>query len=389
MQFDRGLLFIQSNMCLNGLILLNLILKIRRKMAEEEQLNISQEIDDNDGDDLTKDEVRCSIQNETLMNIPHESGDSGSNKGGNDEPKVEVGLLYRYNAFTSLYLNEITSDITIRISSMGRKVSKSARKTAAIHRTFPAHKCILAAASSTFHHIFYGSSKKNDDSIRNDEEKDEDFYEYFGDDGELNIYETSSDCFEDFLGSIYIGDIQYSNLLPDIVKGIMSLAHRFEVQHCMVACVQYLKNATTPHDVFTTYELAILYNHAELKEFCVQKIQSNAQEVFKTDQFLNLDHTKLKQILQLDLKCEEAIIFDACFSWAKRKCGGICSTEKKGKKLKVELGECFHMIRFHRMTVEEVAIRTHDNDGLLTANEWADVIHSLAMKDYEPKIFRK
>lgn len=131
------------------------------------------------------------------------------------------------------------------------------------------------------------------------------------------------------------------------------------------------------------------FEQPKLNKIFEDLIIANAENVLETLQFYYDDHDMLKRILQLDLKCEESIVFDACLKWAITKCNGKRLAERNGRKLREQLGDCLFLIRFNRMTVKQFTERITENEGLFIADELEDIVHSITNKKYQSKIFRQ
>lgn len=72
----------------------------------------------------------------------------------------------------------------------------------------------------------------------------------------------------------------------------------------------YLKDTMTNNDVISAYQLAIKFELDDLKRFCERKISANAEDVLRTDDFLNCDGILFQLIIKMDsLMCEEKNFF--------------------------------------------------------------------------------
>lgn len=161
----------------------------------------------------------------------------------------------------------------------------------------------------------------------------------------------------------------------------------------MEMCINAVKNSHRLNDknrfLLPNYKLTMKFEQPKLNKIFEDLIRANAEYVLEKLQFYYDDHNMIKRILQLDLKCEETIVFDACLKWAMKNCNGKRLAERNGRKLREQLDDCLYLIRFHRMTVKQLTERITENEGLFTAIELEDIIHSITNKLYKSEIFRQ
>lgn len=86
------------------------------------------------------------------------------------------------------------------------------------------------------------------------------------------------------------------------------------------------------------------------------------------------------------MPCDETIIFDSCLEWAKKKVKKV-GLEVNGKHLRAQLGDCFSLIRFAAMSIDDIAKRTVTYSDLFGGYEWADLIHSKMIEGYVSRFF--
>lgn len=234
-----------------------------------------------------------------------------------------------------------------------------------------AQKSILAAGSLKFHEIFYGHNKNTE----NIEIPDHDQY-----------------AFRLFLKSFY-SDCIFFDERSNNIYGILELAKEYEVTQCMEMCINAVKNSHSLNNknrfLLYNYKLAMKIEQPKLNRIFEDCISTNAEYVLETLECYYEDYDMFKRILQLDLKCERMIVFDACLKWAKKMCNGKRLAERNGRKLREQLVDCLYLIRFHRMTIKQFTERIGENEGLFTADELEDIIHSITNKQYKSKIFHQ
>lgn len=82
--------------------------------------------------------------------------------------------------------------------------------------------------------------------------------------------------------------------------------------------------------------------------------------------------------MKLERSCEEKFIFDKCVAWATERGNG-----SDGRYLRWHLGDCFNLIRFNRMTLEDFQERAEKYDRMFTAAELIDITQSITVNGYE------
>lgn len=90
----------------------------------------------------------------------------------------------------------------------------------------------------------------------------------------------------------------------------------------------------------------------------------------------------LKRLLQLEtIICNEINIFDACLSWAKVACQRNDMDESIGENLRIQLGDCFDLIRFGTMDIMEFAIHASSCKDLFQLGEIKDILFTITNKE--------
>lgn len=250
-----------------------------------------------------------------------------------------------------LYLNEELSDVSFLFFEENKNSGKTKRRLIA---KVPANKAILASGSPVFHAEFFGPIKEQ---------------------GDVEIVDSSPKAFKEFLQCFYLGRVTFS--MENIVD-VMYLADKYDCDDCMKACVRFLMEHATTKDICSAFELAILHEHPDLKEFCKKHISLNTLSVLKSDGFLSCSQKALCEILKSDLRCQESIVFDRCLAWAKNACQQIGLDENVMLNVRNQLGECVYLIRFDTMTIQEFSQFTRKCEGFFTLDELDDIASSMS-----------
>lgn len=257
-----------------------------------------------------------------------------------------VGMAKELSTYTNdlahrdcqkLYLNVEAADVFFLLEEGQKKV--------------PAHKNILSALSRVFERMFSDT---------------------FGQKGVVQIDDFSADAFKAFLQFFYLTTVQ---LTSANALEVMSLGNRFAVNNCLNACKNFCQTILTTHTMCWGYELAIMHEWNELREFCEQKINEHPQQIFGSLSFLLCDSSLLRHILQLKLNCAETVVFDGCIAWARAACIQNNVDEKNGQNLRKQLDELIYEIRFGEMKIPEFYARYNMYRGLFSVEEFEEIIN--------------
>ncbi|KAL3111045.1 hypothetical protein niasHT_013069 [Heterodera trifolii] len=225
-----------------------------------------------------------------------------------------------------------------------------------------AHKPILKLASDVFEAMFRFDAKNEQ-----------------GEKGYANcpvveVPDVEAAAFKVMLSFIYADDL--SELNGDNAMAVLYAAKKYNipglVRPSLRIPISKLRN------VFFAYAQARLFDLEDFANRCLSYIDKNADTLFKSDAFLQIDNKLLCEILERDeLEIREEIsIWDAlfiylfCFSalhWADEKCretGIECSAENRRQIL----GPALFKIRFSLFSQKEFSEKIVPS-GILTANE--------------------
>lgn len=258
----------------------------------------------------------------------------------------------------TFYLNRRNCDVFFVFHANGR-----------IYEKVPAHKSILAVISTVFDDLFYGATAVRGDIV--------------------NVCDTTADVFKEFLQFFYLSTVQ---LTAKNFFNVMQLVAKYGIENCVLdACSELCEITITLDNICWGYELAILFEHIELQEFCKKFISENAQKIFQSASFLHCESNVLRSIVELDsLECDELTVFDGCLAWAQNACHRERrhNDDTEGQHLRQQLGDIFYEIRFGYMNVEDFYKRYCLYKGLFSLDEFEDIISMIALKGkYQSKIF--
>lgn len=191
----------------------------------------------------------------------------------------------------------------------------------------PAHKHLLAVISDVFEKMFYGELKEM---------------------GDVTITDTSDAVFKEFLQFFYRSDVHLS---VEHIIDILYLGHKYNVNECIFACVEFLKDNVTDENVCDVLTPAIFFEHQQLIKICDAHIKSNTAAVIKSISFLECHREVLARILMMNLlSCSEVEVFEVCMAWVRTKSGhDVLSKEI----VDTHLGDLFNKIPYASMTIQQ------------------------------------
>lgn len=221
----------------------------------------------------------------------------------------------------------------------------------------PAHRCVLAALSLEHEEKFYGLEPHK----------------------VFNLTNVSAAAFKEFLQFYYLQKVV---LTTENVETVLNLAKQSLVENFVTECVSFLVEKLSMENICMAYRLAITYDIENLKELCESIISSNANDLFRTDGFINCDIRVLISILKLDLlDCPEAEIFKSCIAWAQNSCRKKNIDVDDMTNLRAELGDAFYEIRFGTMNHAEYAEIHKSYNGLFSTDEFTEILYMVGKID--------
>ncbi|XP_031634306.1 BTB/POZ domain-containing protein 2-like [Contarinia nasturtii] len=256
-------------------------------------------------------------------------------------------------AVANLYLNDRLADVRFLFVVDGKS------------EEVPANRSVLAALSSVFDKMFYGSLKEETN---------------------VKIVDASAQAFKEFLQFFYLSEVSIG---MNNIETVVRLADKYDIFEYINTCSTLLQSQLNANNLCWGYQLALSIKNQNLIEFCENEISKSPKEVFASEPFERCDSDTLENILKLNLTCNEADILNACIKWAKNACRQNDFDENQGKHLKNQLGDCFKLIRFGTMKMNEFTAFAVTHDGFFTPDEFKDIIFSKTVGGYESKIFNQ
>ncbi|UYV83904.1 BTBD2 [Cordylochernes scorpioides] len=204
--------------------------------------------------------------------------------------------------------------------------------TGKYRRKIPAHRLVLALGSPVFNSLFNDSPTSS--SL------------------EIEVPEIRPEIFLIFLKYLYCDylEIKIETLMP-----LMDIAKKYQVPSLKNHCREFIKNLCLPENAFFWLMNVRDYDDHELTEFILKLICSNAAEAFKNDDFTDISHDILCELLKRDdLKMDEVDIFKLALRWAKAECIRQNLPAEPENQRQV-LGAALFLIRFPLMRIKDFA----------------------------------
>lgn len=292
---------------------------------------------------------------------------------------------FALESLQNLYLNDELADVKFlfeikKSESECERVPDHTNKTRRIKsfegKTFeevPAHKNILAVSSAVFRAMFFGPLQEKD---------------------VVEIVDFSVNGFEEFLQLFYLTKVVLSR---DSFDEVFRLADKYDM-------MDDLEKRTFQHwndkdeNLIWRYELSSepFFDDDFRKRECKYAICRSTKRMFDSDTFLRCQQKTLKEVLQFNkMRCEETEILDACMAWAKHACRRNGRDENDAKNLRLELGDCFDLIRFGVMYPDEFIKHTASYRDMFTREEFEDILYKKSSKftpnkfNHEPRLYFK
>lgn len=243
-----------------------------------------------------------------------------------------------------LYKNEMGADVEFVLKSKLENGEKS----------IPAHKVILAVASPVFQKMFYGDLKEG---------------------AVVQIPDESFEAFAEFLQFFYMAEI---DLTEGNIYEVFKMLDKYDVQRCQADCENFLFDTVTSEVACLYYDVALTYNYSEdVLEKVEDHICADAVNVLESNSFLKSSRAVLQNILQMDhLNCPEIKVLTAAMSWATVNCANK-DLLPSGENLRAELGDCFTLIRFPLLSIDQIIDCDELYRNLFETNEIADILRTI------------
>ncbi|KAI6190191.1 BTB/POZ domain-containing protein 9 [Aphelenchoides bicaudatus] len=115
---------------------------------------------------------------------------------------------------------------------------------------------------------------------------------------------------------IYSGRIRFQSFKFEVILDVFVLAHKFVFADLEIALCDYLKHILHHSNVAAVYALADFYQLDDLALSCTDFMDKHAEEVLKTDAFVQLSGSSLHKIFARDSFCVPEIeIFNIVSKW--------------------------------------------------------------------------
>lgn len=245
-----------------------------------------------------------------------------------------------------------TSDISF---SIGVRVNEQKQQRSEI----VAHKSLLSALSPVFEAMFSGNWKES---------------------ACIEISDASYNAFDEFIQYFYSGEVA---ITMENVGEVLYLADKYDVPELVASCTSFLLKHVTLKDVVDCVKLACIFSLNALKAKIKQIIAKNTAQVFESEQVLRCGRDQLFEMLSIDSStCPEEKLFDICIRWAQTKCREQRSDADNENHLRNMLGNCFDLIRFREMDLDEFHKRLSTYSGMFTKEEIIEIYSNLQVGVY-------
>ena len=162
----------------------------------------------------------------------------------------------------------------------------------------PAHKFVLSISSPVFEAMFYGELAETTDSIE--------------------LPDCEYDSLLELFRYMYSDEV---NLSGSNVMGVLYLAKKYMVPSLADKCAGYLQDHLDPSNVFSILPSAQKYEEKNLVDRCWKVIDTQTEEVVKSDGFATIERPLLEAVVVRDtLNIKEVNLFKAVNLWAKNEC---------------------------------------------------------------------
>mmetsp|Transcript_112381 Transcript_112381/g.324637 ORF Transcript_112381/g.324637 Transcript_112381/m.324637 type:complete len:469 (+) Transcript_112381:134-1540(+) len=212
-----------------------------------------------------------------------------------------------------LLLDEATSDVVLRVQE----------------ERLPAHRALLGARSPVFKAMFFGAMRESGAK-------------------EVDISAFSAPTMKLLLHFLYAGVLEAVRL--DEMVPLMACADHYGVTTLRDNICQHLHESMSPETACIVLALARTYQQEVIQERYLSFVLMNAQQVFRSEGFLQLDVAILQKLLDSDdARIEEVDLFKALVRWYRHrvKQQDVRLDEKSAAKL-------FASIRYAQMTGQQL-----------------------------------
>lgn len=220
----------------------------------------------------------------------------------------------------------------------------------------PAHSYVLSIASSTFSAMFHGGFEKKT---------------------EIEIPDVEPIAFKVLLKYLYTDEI---DIKPEYALSILYASKKYFIVYLSRAVITFLEANLNAENVCLLLSQITLFEEEELIKRCWEVVDANAECVFRSEGFLEIDFNLFEQIISREtLIAHERTVFEAAVKWAKAECTRR-QLEPNVRNIRYVLGDAFYHIRFPAMTISEFANGAAKSD-LLTCQEINNIFLHFAAEE--------
>jgi BTB/POZ domain-containing protein 9 len=196
----------------------------------------------------------------------------------------------------SLYLNERTSDIKLRVEG----------------QVLPAHKCIIANRSQYFFKQIYG----NFDDFNN-RSNGNDFEMLSKSVSTLEMSDTTAAALKQVLKYLYCGELLVDDLDLGLVIDVLTLSHRCKLFQIVSGISEYLKDIVTIDNVWVIYSASMLFEEtSNLAEFCLRFMDQKAVKLLQHESTYKQTLENFKRLItRRTFEAPEVEKFKAVYKW--------------------------------------------------------------------------
>ncbi|KAL3105146.1 hypothetical protein niasHT_028818 [Heterodera trifolii] len=204
-----------------------------------------------------------------------------------------------------------------------------------------AHTCIMMFASDGFESMFRFDDENAKTKISVDCPP------------VIEVPDVKAEAFSVMLSFIYAEDL--SELNGQNAMAVLYAANKYDVSLLVQALLAFPINELP--NVFLAFDEARLFNENDFSRRCLDYIDQNAETLFESEEFLQIDQNLLCEIIERDqLKIDDELtIWNAAIRWADEKCRQN-ATECSAANRRSALGPALFKIRFPLITKREFSL---------------------------------
>ena len=183
-----------------------------------------------------------------------------------------------------------------------------------------------------------------------------------------------------FCRYLYFGEI----VKIDTAVPTLYAAKKYMMPHLAELCVEHLQEEVEPSNACLLLSHSHLFDETKLAQRCWYVIDTQTEDVFQSDDFTDIDHKTLQEILVREtLDVDETKVFDAAKRWAEAECLRQ-GRDPSPQQCREMLGEALYLLRFPTMTLGDFADGAGQS-GLLSVQETNDLFFNFSAKK-KPKL---